>query len=431
MAELLRMPEVATATTEAVLSAWPLAEGAPFSKGDTLVVVETDKAEVDIPAESDGVLLKALVPAGTQVAVGSPIALLTSAEESVHDIDSVLAQLGVSADGPLKAVVRREVPDGPVEPEHADRASRATVSERTRVFASPLARKLAREADLDIATVQGTGPGQRITRDDVRAAISARTAPPVLADSEVVREAAPGRVQAPAAGSQTAPGSYVDIPHTRMRQTIAARLLESKRMAPHFYMRATCNVEALLRIRKEINESGIAKISVNDLIIKAVAQAHAAVPEMNAVWTSDAVRRFTGIDISVAIATEGGLVTPVLRGVEHLSVCSISTQVRAFAEQARTGSLRQEDLFGGTITISNLGMYGVEEFSAIINPPQTSILAVGAAREEPTVVDGALEIARMLRLSLSVDHRPVDGALAARWMAALKSAIECPLQILV
>ncbi len=228
-------------------------------------------------------------------------------------------------------------------------------------------------------------------------------------------------------------GAYEDIPHTRIRRAIAARLTESKQSAPHFYLRSRVRVDALLDLRRRLNAAGgPVKISVNDLLVKAVALAHAQVPEMNAVWTPDAVRRFATVDVAVAIATDNGLVTPVLRNVTERSLAGISRGVRAYAEQARTGSLRQNDLEGGSITISNLGMYGVEEFAAIINPPQSAILAVGAATREPVVADdGTLEAAQVLNLTLSVDHRPVDGALAARWFAALKEIIEEPMRIVV
>ncbi|MEU6602556.1 2-oxo acid dehydrogenase subunit E2 [Streptomyces flaveolus] len=436
MAELLRMPEVAAAATTAVLSAWPLAEGARFAQGDAVVVVETDKAEVEVPADADGVLLKTLVPPGTEVEVDSPIAVLGGVGEAVPDLDALLAGLGVAPTDPQNATtaVRRDVPDPErgATSESVPAAAVATggsASRTDRVFSSPLARRMAREAGLDIGTIPGTGPGGRVVRRDVKAAIEADAAPPAAVEPTAARPvAAAGSPVTPAAGAD---GASEDIPHSRMRRAIAERLLASKRDAPHFYLRAGCRVDALLELRRQINENASSKVSVNDLLIKAVATAHLLVPEMNVIWTADAVRRFSRVDISVAIATDKGLVTPVLRNVAGLSASAVAAQVRTYADQARAGSLRQEDLEGGSITITNLGMFGVEEFSAIINPPQSAILAVGEARPEPVVVDGRLEVATMLRLVLSVDHRPIDGALAARWMKALTDVLENPIRILV
>jgi pyruvate dehydrogenase E2 component (dihydrolipoamide acetyltransferase) len=453
MAELLRMPEIAAATTHAVLSSWPVAEGGTFGKDDPVVVVETDKAEVDIPADFDGTLLRALVPAGAEVEVGSPIAVLTTQGEQVTDIDALLTELGVGAGKPAetRTVERRDVPEAPA-PSPAPTATPAAALASAepvpapangapdhggRIFASPLARKMAKEAGLRYETLTGTGPGGRIVRRDVEAAISARRAEAdrTPAAAEATPADRPTVTAAPPAGptsvAPTAQGPYEDIPHTRMRRTIAARLLESKQTAPHFYLRASCNADALLALREQINTAAEVKVSVNDLLVKAVARAHVLVPGMNAIWTDNAVRRFSTVDVSVAIATDKGLVTPVLRGVESMSVTAIASTVRDYAARAKSGGLQQTDLEGGSITISNLGMFGVEEFAAIINPPQSAILAVGAARDEPVVIDGALEVAKVLRVTLSVDHRPVDGALAAKWISALTTVIENPLQILL
>lgn len=227
----------------------------------------------------------------------------------------------------------------------------------------------------------------------------------------------------PAAGAS-------DVPHSRMRRAIATRLVESKQTAPHFYVRATVRAEELLRLREQLNQHAPVKISLNDLIVKAVGRTHTLVPEMNAIWTPDAVRRFSTVDVGVAVATDRGLLTPVVRGVEGLTISSLTAMARDLAERARDGRLRQEELQGGTITVTNLGMYGTEEFAAIINPPQSAILAVGAARHEPVVENGGPAVGTVIRLTLSVDHRPVDGALAARWMHRLVSLLETPATIL-
>ena len=451
MAELFRMPAVAADSPTAVLSAWLVAEGAAFTKDDALVSIETDKAEVDVSAERDGVLLKSLYEAGVEIEVGDPIAVLGTVGEQVADVDALLAELGVAVASPGAApqAVRRDVPEEPAAPRTdpapassapapaapATGRSQDTADRGGRVFSSPLARRLAREAGLDYTALTGTGPGGRVVRRDVEAAVAARatreTAPqaPAPSAAPVTPPAAVPATTGTAGTTDT--GAYEDVPHTRMRRAIARRLTESKQHTPHFYLRAGCAVDELFALRQRINAVSPVKVSVNDLLIKAVATAHTQVPEMNAIWQPDAVRRFTAVDVSVAVATDTGLVTPVLRGVENLSVSAIAARTRACAEKARSGALRPADLEGGSITVSNLGMYGTEEFAAIINPPQAAILAIGAARDEAVVRDGAVTVAKVLRVVLSVDHRPVDGAVAARWLAAFTEAVENPVRLVV
>jgi pyruvate dehydrogenase E2 component (dihydrolipoamide acetyltransferase) len=287
---------------------------------------------------------------------------------------------------------------------------------RRRIFASPLARRLARQAELSLQDLAGTGPGGRIVRRDIEAAITRRPTP-----------AAP--VPAPAA-APPAEAPFTDVPHTPMRRAIARRLTESKQTVPHFTLRATIRADALLELRAELAAIGT-RTSVTDLLVKAAARAHTVIPRMNAIWTPDATRTFASVDVAIAVATETGLVTPVVRGVDRSSVGAIAGTVRDLVERARAGRLRQDELEGGSLTLTNLGMYGTEEFAAIINPPQSAILAVGAARQEPVVVDGRLAVATVLRATLSADHRVIDGALAAEWMAAFVAAVEQPLQLLV
>jgi pyruvate dehydrogenase E2 component (dihydrolipoamide acetyltransferase) len=281
---------------------------------------------------------------------------------------------------------------------------------------SPLVRRLAAERGLDLSTVTGSGPGGRIVRRDI----------------ESLSAPAPAAPTAPAAApAAAADGSYTDVPHTGMRRAIARRLVESKSTVPHFYLVADCRVDALLEFRQRINETAPSKISVNDFVVKAAAAAFRAVPEANAIWTEDATRRFERVDIAVAVAIDGGLITPVVRGVERMSLSSVSASIKELAERGRAGKLKQDEIEGGSFSVSNLGMYGTQEFSAIINPPHAGILAVGAARKAPVVVDDEIVVGTVMTVTLSADHRVLDGALAAQWLAAFVGLIENPVAILV
>src|SRR4051812_16543923 len=427
MPELLRMPEIAASTTSAVLAGWPASVNTRFSAQDVIATVETDKAVVDVEAEADGILLRTLVTEGTEVDVGAPIAVLGRPDETVDDLDAALAALGVatSGDGAAPAAANGHAP----------------APGTTRRFASPLARRLATEAGLLVADLVGTGPGGRIVRRDVEAALAQRVAHEE-ADLHDASPALPGppapalevpttpTATPPAAPARQESAEYTDQPLSRMRKAVAARLTESVTTAPHFYVRGVARVDALLQLRADLNEGADVRISVNDLVVKAVAKAHQQVPEMNVVWAGDAIRSFTGVDVSVAVATDTGLVTPVLTGVERRSITDVARATQDFAARAREGRLQQSELEGGSVTVSTLGMYGVEEFTAIITPPQAAILAVGAAKQEAVVTDGQLEVATVLRVTLSVDHRPVDGAIAARWMAAFIALLERPVRIL-
>jgi pyruvate dehydrogenase E2 component (dihydrolipoamide acetyltransferase) len=420
MAELLRMPEIAANTTEAVLSSWPLPENATFARDDVIATVETAKAVVDVPAEADGVLLKVLVAPGAEVAIGDAIALIGAPGEQVADLDAVLAELGVGdstpatvptsdpIDTPEAAPSDQPVPTQAV-PAPVEREA-VQVNGNGRVFASPLARRLAREAGLVVEQLTGTGPNGRILRRDVEEA-----------------QARPTAAAAPAAQQLAA---FTDVPHTKLRRLVAARLTESVQTAPHFFLRGTARVDRLLALRGELNDGAPVRVSVNDLVLKAVAAAHLQVPALNVTWGPDAVRAYSGVDIAVAVATDNGLVTPVLRSVEAMTLTAVARAVKDVVERARNGRLQQHELEGGSISVTNLGTYGTEEFAAIINPPQASILAVGAARQEPVVVDGQLQVGSVMHLTLSVDHRPVDGVTAAQWMRGLIDLLEHPARIL-
>lgn len=409
MTDVLRLPATVAGETEAVLTAWLVPEGGALAPRDVVATVETAKASFDVEAESAGILLKQLVSEGDEVTAGTPLAVTGALGET------------------------------------------AAPTAGGRIFISPIARRLAKQVGLEIASITGTGPNGRIVRRDVEAAAAAETAetaaageaavaaqaavgrPPAEAEPEAVLTArAPEPASAPqrqSAAAPVAPGVR-DIPHSRLRRAIASRLTESKQTIPHFYLRGTADAEELWRLKERLNASSPVKITLNDLVIKAVAHAHTRVPAMNVSWTADAIRSFSDVDLSVAIATDDGLVTPVIRAANRLSVSTIAAFVRDQAERARNGRLRQQDLEGGVATVTNLGMYGTAEFAAIINPSQSAILAVGAVREEPVARHGKVRVRRVMTVTLSVDHRPIDGVTAARWMQAFTALLEDPAQVL-
>jgi len=456
MPSLLRMPEVGANTPEATLVSWTVAENVPYSAADAIATVETAKAVVEVEAESDGIIFKTLIADGTDVKVGEAIAVIGAPGETIEDLDSVLVELGVGPSGAEDGLSEPGGDDGaatdePVPPDAVVEArtltapASASATEPTsprppapsagnaggsRVFISPLARRLARDAGLGIADISGTGPNDRIIRRDVEAAIAHRAGtPPAGAPTPGADAASPKNAAAPAAASPSS--SFEDIPHTRLRKTIAARLTESQQTAPHFYLSGAPRADRLLKLRAQVNKNAAVRVSVNDLVVKAVARAHQLVPAMNVIWNPDAIRAFSTVDVAVAVATEAGLVTPVVRDVQSLNLTAVALATKDYAERARTGRLQVHELEGGSITVTNLGMFGTTEFAAIINPPHAAILAVGAAVQEPVVKNGRVKVATVIRVTLSVDHRPVDGSTAAEWMRAFVSLIEHPLQILV
>jgi pyruvate dehydrogenase E2 component (dihydrolipoamide acetyltransferase) len=438
VATLLPMPGVAAGATEAVLQEWLVAAGTAFDAGDALATVETEKALVEVEAERAGVLLKPLVEGGAQVEVGAPIALLGAPDEQVADLDAVLSELGVVSVASTAGPERRTVPDDPEGgtantdlpplPEIPVPVEAQGAGEQRRIFASPLARRLAAEAGIPLTEIHGTGPRGRVLRRDVDAAAEGRQTG--VGPAPATEAAPPAR---PTGTSSTLPGAaaFTEVPHSRMRRAISTRLTESKRDVPHFYVRATVRAGRLTRLRERLNAAPDTRVSLNDLVVKAVARAHTLVPEANVVWTPDAMHAFSSVDVAVAVATDSGLVTPVLRGVDGLPLSKVAAGLRDLAERARAGRLRQAELEGGSITVTNLGMFGTEEFAAIINPPQSAILAVGAVRQEPVAGKRRVTSAQVMRVTLSVDHRAIDGALAARWMQTLVATLEDPVQILV
>ncbi len=450
MAVVVRMPEIATGSAEAAIANWLVAVGDDVSEGQEIVEIETEKATVEYSAEQSGVVAGILLEAGSSAAVGTPIAVLATGGQSADD---ALAEAGGGAGAsgahsappaPAPPASAQEedapVPSGeapaPVaahvtEPAVGPTDSGPTVADGERLFASPLVRKLARERGLDLTRVPGTGPNGRIVRRDIdglEATPVAATAPAQAPEPTAVQAQAPAEQ---IRGSDAAVG-YTDVPHTGMRRAIARRLTESKSTVPHFYLVADCRMDALLALRTQVNAFEGVKVSVNDFVVKAVAGALHDVPEANAIWTDESTRRFDGVDISVAVSIPGGLLTPVVRGVEKLALGELGSTIRDLAARAREGKLKQHELEGGSFSVSNLGMYGTSEFSAILNPPQSGILAVGAAAKRPVVEeDGSLGVATVMTVTLSADHRVLDGALAAEWLAAFKTRIEQPMSILV
>ncbi|MBM9463456.1 2-oxo acid dehydrogenase subunit E2 [Aeromicrobium sp. YIM 150415] len=406
MPSIIHMPAVAAGAAEVVLAEWSVEEGAALVSAEPYAVIETDKAIVDLESETDGLLVRQLVAPGTSVEIGAPIALIAAPGEQVDDAEAALTDLGVGAERPSPAA--DEVKD--VE------APAPATPPTTRVFSSPLARRMAREAGLRVEDLRGTGPGGRIVRRDVEEAVAAAA----TAD----HSRAPSVSPAPAVEAPVRPSAA-----DRVRRATAERLTASKQQIPHFYVRGSARVDRLLSLREELRDDET-PVSVNDLIVRAVAQAHRAVPELNVVWDDGQIHSQERVDIAIAVATDRGLLTPVVRDVAGRSLREVVASTRDLLDRAKSGRLAQHELEGGSVSVSNLGMFGVEDFAAIINPPQSSILAVGAVTEQVIVVDGAPVVGRVLRFTLSVDHRPVDGVVAARWMRCFTDLLEHPLRIL-
>jgi pyruvate dehydrogenase E2 component (dihydrolipoamide acetyltransferase) len=437
VAHLLRVPEIAAGTTEAVLATWPVAENSPYSATDVIATVETAKAAIDIEAEENGVILRRLVSEGADVAVGQPIAIIGAPGESAENIEAELSAQQLTPDdleapdlagrdvapvapAPASAAPASAAPAA-AAPVDAAPAPTAANGNRGRIFISPIARRLARAADLDLRDISGTGPNGRIMRRDVERAVRA-----------VVDDQPPAQPETPTAVTAPQPTTYTEVPHSRVRRAIASRLTESKQTVPHFYVSGSARAGKLLRLRAELNEGGSpVRVSLNDLVIKAVARAHQLVPAMNVIWTPDAVRSFASVDIGIAIASPRGLVTPVLRSVQSSGITTVAAAVSDLVERAGAGRLQPRELEGGTTTVTNLGMFGAEDFAAIINPPQSSILAVGAVHRAPVVKKGKLAVGSVMQVTLSVDHRAVDGTTAAEWMRAFVSLIQHPVRILL
>jgi len=413
MAIDILMPALSPTMETGTLAKWTVAVGDAVRSGDVIAEIETDKATMEVEAVDDGILASIMVAEGSEgVAVGTPIGRLAEDGESPDDVAAAPASTAPVAPELAAAPVEE-----PTQPTPAPVPAPAAVSSApaNRIFASPLARRIAADRGVDLASLSGSGPHGRILRRDVEAA-----------------ETAPAAVR-PAVDQAVVQGASTLEPNSQMRRIIASRLQEAKQTAPHFYLTVDCEIDALLAARRQMNDQapeGV-KISVNDLLIRAAAMALIKVPKANASWEGENTRLFTHADIAMAVAVDGGLVTPVIWAAEKKGLAEIASVSRDLATRARDGKLAPEEFTGGSFTISNLGMYGVREFAAVINPPQGASLAVGAGEQRPVVKDGQLAVATVMTVTLSADHRVVDGAVGAEWLQAFKGYVEAPVTMLL
>ncbi|MBP0614979.1 pyruvate dehydrogenase complex dihydrolipoamide acetyltransferase [Jiella mangrovi] len=477
------MPALSPTMEEGNLAKWLIKEGDEVSAGDIIAEIETDKATMEVEAVDEGKLAKIVVPAGTEgVKVNEVIAILAADGEDVSEAASSGGgdgggskagddkagddKGGAMAPDPKADAATTGSQEAAKDPEmRGDSRAASTGSSKAgpaptddkgvRVFASPLARRLAKEAGIELAAVDGSGPHGRVVKADVEAAKKdggAKTSATAKGAGDKAPEAAPagGATPAPVAKGQSdeqimklfPEGSYEKIPHDGMRKTIAKRLVEAKQTVPHFYLTLDCEIDALLALRKQLNDAAPVtksdqgdrpayKLSVNDMIIKAHALALKAVPMANASWTEGAMLIHKHADVGVAVSIDGGLITPIIRRAEEKTLSAISNEMKDLAKRARTRKLKPEEYQGGTSAVSNLGMFGIKDFSAVINPPHATILAVGAGEQRAVVKDGAVTVATVMTVTLSTDHRAVDGALGAELVSAFKSLIENPMSMLV
>jgi len=414
--KVIELPAFAADFEGGIIEEWHKQVGDTIEVGDVLADVSTDKAVIEFEAEESGTLGKILVPAGAEeVPVHSPIAILLLDGESADALDGFVvdapvavppAATGAQSGSPAPAIAEAEVTE-------------VVSNAGGRVFASPVATRIAQQLGVDLDTIEGSGPGGRIVLGDVEAA-AARQGLPLRPPTVSAPRETP--VELPPAGT------YTEVPIDKIRRVVARRLAEAKRVIPHFYLSIDCELDNLLDTRRRLNEAenDSVRISVNDFLIKACAMALRDVPGANAVWTENAIFRFKDVDIAVAVASPKGLMTPVVRQADSKDLATISAELQELAARAREGRLKPEEYKGGGFTLSNLGMYGIREFSAIINPPQSCILAVGAAEQRPVVRNGKVTVATMLSCTLSVDHRAVDGALGSEFLQAFKQTIEQP-----
>ncbi|MCB9991461.1 MAG: pyruvate dehydrogenase complex dihydrolipoamide acetyltransferase [Rhodospirillales bacterium] len=432
------MPALSPTMTEGTLAKWHKSVGDTVAAGDVIAEIETDKATMEVEAVDEGTLGKILIDAGTEgVAVNQPIAILLEEGESESDITAVPSPSHVSGAGPSLSLKGEGNEASPSSEGGSAVGEGKTVQSKSnghddkgdRIFASPLARRIAGQKGIDLSAVKGSGPHGRIIKADVE-----------VMSGGAVSHQAPAAAAQPAAPAIDARQivnqlgmAYTEIPNNNIKKITAKRLLESKQTVPHFYLTIEMQIDALLAARKQINEqaNGAYKLSVNDFIIKACANALQAYPAANVSWTDEAVLQYANADISVAVSTPNGLMTPIVKAAEGKGLRQISEEVKDLAGRARENKLKPEEFQGGTFTVSNLGMFGIKEFGAIINPPQACILAVGAGEEKPYVSNGEIKIGTFMTCTLSVDHRAVDGAVGAEYLQILKQYIENPVSMLV
>ncbi|WP_425360054.1 pyruvate dehydrogenase complex dihydrolipoamide acetyltransferase [Candidatus Tisiphia endosymbiont of Ceraclea dissimilis] len=407
------MPALSPTMTEGNVSKWLKKEGDKVVPGDVIAEIETDKATMEVESVDEGVLAKIIVPQGTEnVAVNSLIAVLLEEGEDISLLDNFIASSdNVAKSSEKPAIVVEESKSVNLTP------GNETIKDTARVYASPLARRLAAIDNIDLSNIQGSGPHGRIIKKDVL--------------SYLVQPTNSGKIRAVNRNNQ----EYRSVPNNNIRKIIAKRLLESKQTIPHFYLSIECNMDKLLDIREDINKSLIEesniKISVNDFVILAVAKALKIVPEANASWDESAIRYYNNVDVSVAVAIDNGLITPIVRNADQKDLVTLSRELQTLIKKARDNKLTPEEFQGGGFSVSNLGMYGVKSFNAIINPPQSCILAIGASSKRPIVDNDQIKIATMMDVSLSSDHRVVDGAVGAKFLTSFKKFIESPALMLI
>jgi pyruvate dehydrogenase E2 component (dihydrolipoamide acetyltransferase) len=445
------MPALSPTMEKGNLAKWLKKEGDKVAAGDIIAEIETDKATMEFEAVDEGTLAKILVPEGsTDVPVNQPIAVLAGEGEDVKAAGQSApaqpaAQSEAKPESKSKPASPAQAPAQAAAPAAASQAPAQRPQDgANRVFASPLARRLARDKGIDIGSVAGSGPHGRVIARDLEGAQpgAPARAPAAPAAAAAAPAARPASAEAPSDDKIRAlfePGSYEVIPHDGMRRTIARRLVEAKQTIPHFYLTIDCNIGKLLAAREEINRSApkdkdgkpAFKLSVNDFVIKALAVALQRVPDANVTWTEGGMLKHKRSDVGVAVSIPGGLITPVIRAADIKSLSVISNEMRDLAARARARKLKPNEYEGGATAVSNLGMYGIKDFAAVINPPQATILAVGAGEERAIVRDGKIEAGWVMSATLSCDHRAVDGALGAELLSAFKALIENPLMLAV
>ncbi len=418
----ITMPALSPTMTEGTLAKWLKAEGESVESGDVIAEIETDKATMEVEAVDEGIIGKIIISEGTEnVPVNDVIAVLLEDGESADDIGDVSAASAPTA--PVISDVSAETSQTK-QGDSSPQAPRNDDSQKSnRIFASPLAKRIAADKGIDLSTIKGSGPRGRIVKADVEN---------VKADA--IASAAPATGVYPEDAKVNVFGMpYVEIPNNNIKKVTARRLSESKQQVPHFYLSVECVLDNLLSARKELNEkaNGEYKLSVNDFIIKASAMALKSYPAANVSWNDDAVHQYLHSDISVAVATPNGLITPIIKQAETKGLRAISDEMKELAGRAREGKLKPDEFQGGSFSISNLGMFGVKDFAAIVNPPQSCILAVGAGEQMPKVVNGEIKIQTVMTVTLSTDHRSVDGAVGAEWLQHFKQYIENPVSMLV